>query len=192
MNEIWKSVVGYEGDYEVSSHGRVRSHRLNYRPDFIMTPIVDGQGRLRVDLRRSGRKPKSNSRQIHQLVLEAFTGPCPAGMEGAHNDGNHRNNRADNLRWDTHWNNMQDKREHGTNYQPKGELHHMHKLTDEEVLAIFNMPGTRTEIARVFNVHYTTVCDVKLGRCWSHVTGKIYRKARVTLLDVFRVTRRHR
>jgi hypothetical protein len=51
--------------------------------------------------------------RIHTLVLEAFAGPRPEGMEGCHNDGNPTNNHIDNLRWDTRSANNQDTLRHG-------------------------------------------------------------------------------
>ncbi|QOV97160.1 HNH endonuclease [Rhodococcus pyridinivorans] len=57
------------------------------------------------------------NRKVHRLVLEAFTGPCPDGMVGCHNDGDTTNNRLDNLRWDTPGANNRDKRTHGTDHQ---------------------------------------------------------------------------
>ncbi len=51
---------------------------------------------------------------VHVLVLTAFRGHCPAGMEGCHNDGDPKNNRLSNLRWDTHSANQKDGFRHGT------------------------------------------------------------------------------
>lgn len=56
----------------------------------------------------------TQSLYVHRLVLEAFVGPCPEGMECCHEDGNPGNNKRSNLRWDTHYNNMEDRRKHGT------------------------------------------------------------------------------
>jgi hypothetical protein len=52
--------------------------------------------------------------RVHQAVLLAFIGPRPEGMQGCHGDGNPRNNRLDNLRWDTREANEMDKLRHGT------------------------------------------------------------------------------
>lgn len=57
---------------------------------------------------------------VHRLVLTAFVGPCPEGMEGCHEDGDPSNNRATNLRWDTHKNNQLDMHKHGTCNFKKG------------------------------------------------------------------------
>lgn len=55
------------------------------------------------------------SRRVHLLVLEAFVGPCPPGLEGCHTNGDGLDNKLTNLRWDTHAANMQDRLRHGRN-----------------------------------------------------------------------------
>ena len=121
MPEIWKSVVGYEGLYEVSDQGQVRSLTRNGRRGKILRP---GFGSVRkgceykrqlVILSVSG---KHKTKTVHRLVLEAFVGPRPEGMEGCHNDGNTQNNKLENLRWDTRKNNHADSVKHGTHSPP--------------------------------------------------------------------------
>ena len=120
--EQWRPIPGYEGLYEVSDHGRVRSldrvvrrgaHTLRL-PGEIKALVDNGHGRKRAYLSRDGQMQRP---QVHRLVLETFVGPCPAGMEACHNDGNPANNRLENLRWDTGSENMRDKRRHGTDHQ---------------------------------------------------------------------------
>lgn len=53
------------------------------------------------------------NKYIHRLVLEAFVGPCPDGMEALHSDGNKTNNNVDNLRWGTPSENNRDIVKHG-------------------------------------------------------------------------------
>ena len=55
---------------------------------------------------------KDNSRTVHSLVLEAFTGPCPTGCEGRHLNGQPDDNRWENLVWDTRGDNTRDKKYH--------------------------------------------------------------------------------
>lgn len=115
--EQWLPVVGHEGAYEVSDRGNVRSldreittknGKRYTRRGVALAPRRHTQGYPQVHL--SGR----GSVSIHRLVLEAFIGPCPTGLEACHNDGNPENNHAANLRWDTHAGNMQDRLAHGT------------------------------------------------------------------------------
>lgn len=119
--ETWLPVVGYEGRYEVSSHGRIKSlarrdignGRGGYRdwPEVIRRQFDHKLGykmvRLHLDGHRSGK-------YVHALVLEAFVGPRPDGMYACHSDGNPANNCVDNLRWDTPSANQQDSIRHGT------------------------------------------------------------------------------
>lgn len=109
-------IPGFVG-YAVSKDGHVYSLWLRgARPILLgnrwrrLTPLVNTKDRLFVILRRDG---KRYSRQIHRLVLESYVGPCPAGLEGCHNDGNHRNNDLENLRWGTRQSNCDDRRRHG-------------------------------------------------------------------------------
>lgn len=119
--EIWKPVVGYEGMYEVSDRGRVRSvdrevnagHGKRMIPGVILKPAVKDTGRLQVGLSRRRFKLR---RCVHQLVAEAFLGPKPEGMQVCHNDGNHLNNVVENLRWGTQSENMLDRARHGTDH----------------------------------------------------------------------------
>ena len=118
--EIWKPVVGYEGHYEVSNLGRVRSldrvvirsngrrHRNRGR---VLSQVLNEHGYPTTSLSRSG---KSRRSLTHRLVLTAFVGPCPPDMEGCHNDGNPANPNLTNLRWDTKINNAADRKRHGT------------------------------------------------------------------------------
>lgn len=121
--EEWRPVPGYEGYYEVSSLGRVRS--LDREVSHPTVGIVRRKGKvlaqnplnedgyLGIGLNRDGIKKK---RAVHLLVLEAFTGPRPKGEQACHNDGNNTNNRVENLRWDTPKENVADIKRHGRNY----------------------------------------------------------------------------
>lgn len=122
--EKWLPVVGYEGFYEVSDHGRVRSVDrvitrisrgkavdVHYNSRELSPGSIPPYGYLFIVLSR-GNRP-SNA-LVHALVLEAFVGPCPAGMEARHLDGKPANNQLSNLLWDTHRANCDDRAIHGT------------------------------------------------------------------------------
>jgi NUMOD4 motif/HNH endonuclease len=115
-HETWRPVAGYEGLYEVSDLGRVRSLRRptasGMRGGKILKPIVYSKyGHVRVGLHVNGR---NTLRQVHQLVAEAFIGECPDGMEPRHGDGNAANNAAVNLSYGTKSDNCLDSVRHGT------------------------------------------------------------------------------
>lgn len=103
MMEVWKKVRGYDGRYEVSSLGRVRSY-ANGRWGNKEDPIVLKQrnttnGYLSVYLRKSGGKAKDF--RIHRLVAEAFVSNPDAKPDVNHIDGDKHNNCAENLEWVT-------------------------------------------------------------------------------------------
>jgi hypothetical protein len=108
MTEAWRDVPGYEGLYQVSDCGRVRSFHRGGR---VLRVCPNSTGRLGLVLCLNG---SQRSFQVHRLVMAAFVGPCPDGMEVCHNDGNHLNNRLENLRYGTRSDNQYDRVKHGT------------------------------------------------------------------------------
>lgn len=99
--ERWLPVVGFEGYYDVSNRGRVRSI---YRPGVARTGRVLKKkilpnGYVQVSLSVNG---KVSYRNVHRLVARAFRGPCPEGEEVLHGDDDRANNRLDNLSYGTH------------------------------------------------------------------------------------------
>lgn len=120
--ERWIDIPGYVGTYQVSDMGRVRSldreiMRRNGRPQWwagrLLKPGYGNRGHPWVNLCIEG-KPKSV--YVHALVLLAFVGPRPEGLQCCHNDGNPLNNVPDNLRYDTIVANRQDSIKHGTDH----------------------------------------------------------------------------
>lgn len=116
-NEEWRWVVGYEGYYEVSSLGRVRSvpRIVRYRSGRVAklrgrSLGFDGSTYPRVMLTDGERRA---FRYIHHLVAESFHGVRPDGMEVRHLDGDPTNNAAANLKWGTSSENNDDIVRHG-------------------------------------------------------------------------------
>lgn len=125
--EEWRPVVGFEGLYEVSNHGRLRSvartiTRHNGRtqpiPQRILKLKPNPQGYWRIGLTKE-LADRQVFHFVHRLVLEAFIGPCPDGMQCRHLDGNPGNNFVTNLRWGTSSENNLDKVGHGTHPQAR-------------------------------------------------------------------------
>lgn len=106
----WLPIPGYGGTYEVSDAGDVRSlDRTDpygrRRRGGARKLRVAPSGHLSVALSSNG---ISRTFRVHHLVLEAFVGPRPAGMEGCHWDDDPANNSVGNLRWDTRSANVHD------------------------------------------------------------------------------------
>lgn len=162
MTERWRIIAGFEGLYYVSDLGRVRSVRRYKTPERILVPSRAGKGYCKVCLCRRGEK--YIHRYVHELVLEAFVGPRPDGMEAAHNNGRRDDNKLTNLRWDTRAGNHADKIEHGTMCQ--GETHGRRKLTAPQVITIRASQGTLREIGDKFGVGPMQVHRIKTRENW--------------------------
>lgn len=113
----WRPVIGFEGKYEVGDDGRVRSvERFDasgaHRRSRELRPSRDGSGYLQVVL-CDGRR---HNRKVHRLVLEAWTGPRPRGLQARHLDGNQLNNTRGNLAWGTGSANVNDQVAHGRHH----------------------------------------------------------------------------
>lgn len=136
MDEEWKAVPGYEGLYEVSNFGRVRSHdqvvnRKNGPVNWkgrVLKPQKGSKGHYGVNLHRDG---KSKTHYIHRLVAESFI-PNPEGHPLVrHLDDVKTNNHVSNLAWGTHSDNARDAIRNGRDYNrqrsktgcPKGHLY---------------------------------------------------------------------
>ncbi len=119
---------------------------------------------------------KSHTCGVHRLVLLAFIGPCPAGMESLHENGNRHDNRLANLRWGTKKENAEDRERHGT--AVKGERQHLAKLTETDVRAIRRIFTDErlsfTEIGRRYGVPRRTIACVVRGLTWMHVSDEEY------------------
>lgn len=125
--EIWKPISRYEGFYEVSDKGRVRSldRLVKGRVDNdrlfqgkILSPETTYQGYKRVRLSREG-KPKKFT--VHKLVAQEFIGECPEGLVINHIDENKANNRVENLEYVTQKENVN----HGTGIERRSEPQRM-------------------------------------------------------------------
>lgn len=122
MTEQWLPVVGYEGLYEVSDLGNIRSlDRVTQTPSGgqrryygkLLKPAVLRKGHLMVFLYRSG---QSKPTLVHRAVLTAFIGECPDGMECCHRNDDPQNNRLENLYWGTRSQNQLDRARNGIHY----------------------------------------------------------------------------
>lgn len=118
MSETWLPIPGFEGQYEASSLGHVRSltRVINGRvqPGRVMRAVTDRHGYLIISLRQDGRVTRKG---VHQWVALAFHGEPDPGQEVRHLDGDQLNNIATNLKWGTRSENVQDSVRHGTHYQ---------------------------------------------------------------------------
>lgn len=131
-NEIWRDVVGYEGIYQVSNNGIVKSlKRPNslgvIRKERILKPAINKRGYRFIATQ------DCKSKVIHRLVAEAFIGPAPTEKHII----NHKNaiktdNRVDNLEWVTQRENVIHALKLGLRVTHNGEAHHNASITNKQ------------------------------------------------------------
>jgi hypothetical protein len=169
VKEVWKSIPGFEGSYEVSNLGRVRSlarvimqksrcgrEYVKRVPARILRPGRKTSGHVSVVLGRKG-----GSHDIHILVLETFIGPCPNGMECRHKNGDPADNKLSNLVWGTRGDNIRDKKWHP---RPSG-----YKLSGAQASSIKRQlkggrRGVGRQLAEKYGVAECTISAIKVGR----------------------------
>lgn len=171
--ETWKAIPGYEGKYEVSDQGRVRSLRyVNATVDKPReTPLILKGARHSHGYPMVGLYKDAKQRQdvVHRLVLEAFVGPCPEGHECAHLDGDPSNPALENLAWVTRQENMDHMLQHGT--RRFGSKHHGSKLTEETAALAKELLKTHSQqkVADMLEVSRGAISAIAQGRTWKHV-----------------------
>jgi hypothetical protein len=124
--ERWLPIPGWEGFYEVSDCGRVRSlARMVQRSTGAMHPVksrfltprkATRTEHLSVALTRNN---QCSNHSVHRLVMAAFVGPCPEGLEVLHRDDNPRNNHLGNLRYGTRSENHRDRVRNGIHHNAR-------------------------------------------------------------------------
>ena len=153
--EKWLPIVGHEDTHEVSDQGRVRC---------LHGPLVPA-GRFESGYSRINIAGKSF--RLHRLVLAAFRGPCPEGMEGAHENGVKADCRLSNLAWKTRLANHADKQRHGTT--ARGVRHGLAKLNVSSVLAIRESSASASALSRQYGVSRPIIRSVQQRKTWKHV-----------------------
>jgi hypothetical protein len=157
--ERWKPVCGYEGLYEVSNTGFVRSLTMpvavgrvaRKNPKVLKARSRNDNGYLAVSL--YGIDGKASTKFVHCLMAESFIGPRPEGFQCLHIDGNQNNLTVGNLRWGTPSENQQDRVKHGTDI--RSLKHPLAKLSDDECVEIKKrrqLGEKGVDLAKEFNV----------------------------------------
>lgn len=169
MKEIWKDIEGYDGFYQVSNLGRVRSWK-NARwgrcdKPHSLTLSNHAKGYTMVTLGQYEKKT------VHRLVAEAFI-PNPENKSQVnHINGNKADNRVKNLEWVTNQENRDHAVEHGLHL--KGEDCPQAKLTETDVLDIRAAHNLgcfmQKELAEVWGVHPMTIKDIVNNITWKHL-----------------------
>jgi hypothetical protein len=171
--ETWKDVVGYEGVYQVSNHGRVKriGHARGATPGRILKPAQNLKGYLHVSLSRS---QKRRDAEVHRLVAEAFLWHAPSpDHEVNHKNGNKQDNRVENLEWVTRCQNVQHSVRQLHADRAKGEENGHAKATAREVRRIRQLYASgkysHMQLGEMFGLGHTTIGAIVRRETWKHV-----------------------
>lgn len=162
MTETWKAIAGFEGLYEVSDLGRVKS--LKYGREKIMKPRKNNWGYLQISLCKDGHKKR---KLVHRLVAEAFI-PNPLGLETVnHKDETKTNNTANNLEWMS----MGDNVAYSQPHLAKRRVQMLDKSTGE-LLDTFPSTHDAERVTGIAQTHISQCCKGKLksagGFLWQY------------------------
>lgn len=169
--EKWSPIKGYEGLYEVSSLGRVKSLKRRSRlKDSIMKLVPTGAGYASVGLSRNG---SVKTFAVARLVGEHFIPRLDPGLQINHINGIKTDNHMENLEWVTVSENNKHAHRMGLR-DTHGEGHPSAKLNNAQVYRIRlikevtpNMP--LNILAKMFNITKGSISNIHLGRTWSHI-----------------------
>jgi hypothetical protein len=173
----YKDIPGFPG-YRAGSDGSIWSCRVpgsrNWQTAknpakwrcLVARPSTRGRPRVRIYY---GHKRADVG--VCRLILLAFVGPCPEGMEACHDpDPDPNNNRIENLRWGTRKENAEDRAKHGRS--PEGENNPNHKLTAKDIPEIFaaRVRGeSQSSIGARYGVGQPVISAILLGKRWKHL-----------------------
>jgi hypothetical protein len=170
--EIWKEIQGFEGLYEASTYGRIKS-----LPKFVLNNRGGGYTKEKIkstQLNHKGYETVSLSKNgidkrvfVHRLIALTFISNPDNKPQINHKDGNKLNNHYDNLEWNTNQENQLHAYKTGLNKSHRANV----KLTLEQIESIkkeyIPKVNSQTKIAKKYGVHKSTIQAIISGRNWS-------------------------
>jgi len=186
MEEIWKDIEGFEGLYQASTTGKVRSvdrivphshgNRFRKLVGRELKSHPNHKGYLMLQLSKNGKVIVICN---HRVIATTFIDNPLNLSEINHIDEVKVNNSVDNLEWITHIDNIR----HGTGMERsaksriglamvKGEQCGGAKLKESQVIEILNSSKKSTELAKIFGVDHSQICRIRRRENWKHLTIK--------------------
>jgi predicted XRE-type DNA-binding protein len=185
-SEIWKDIKDFEGIYQVSNMGRVKSvgrlvnsgkgvHSFTIKEKILAVDYSASY--YRVTLSKNGKIKRFS---VHRLVASTFISNPENKPQVNHKDGDKLNNKLDNLEWVTVSENNRHAIDTGLSIPVKGEDHGMCKLKESDILEIRRLYHetnlTQQQIGDMFGIDRKYATEIISGECWKHV--KIYKKTK--------------
>jgi hypothetical protein len=161
--EVWKSVPGYDGIYEVSNHGRfavIKKDGRHLRKLNNKTPYLSVSAKA-----INNNKPKTF--YLHQLVANVFIGNRPDNMVIRHLDGNRYNNKVTNLTYGTPEENYADTRKHKTHKGSNNGRSIFNESSAKAIKYLIEYGIKKQVLADAFGVSLMTIYAINSGRNWS-------------------------
>lgn len=178
INETWKDIEEFEGIYQISNMGNIRSidrtiicknNSLKFLKGKMKKPSSDKDGYQTIILHKNN---KSYNKKIHRLVLNAFE-KNNEELQVNRINGIKSDNRLENLEWVTPKENIEHCKRTGLNHSRIGENHYSSKLTENDVIEIRylceNTNLKHREIAEMYDLSVGHISDIKLKKAWSHI-----------------------
>ena len=175
MKEIWKDIKNYEGRYQISNFGNVRSvtrtvlKRGKYATikGRVLSLNYKSNGYVYIELSKNSKK---KTFRVHRLVAEAFLENKDSKKQVNHKDLNKNNNIVDNLEWSTQSENMNHAYKNGACRNE--EKHHKARLKKQDIIKIrilLNQGLKQRDIAEKFNVSQYTIWAIHNKKTWKYV-----------------------
>jgi hypothetical protein len=168
MKEIWKNIPGYEGLYQVSNLGNIKSL---YRYQKILKPGIRKNGYLHITLCKNKQK---KDELVHRIILKTFDGE--SNLDCNHKNGIKTDNRLKNLEYCTRQENIKHSYNNKLQIPIVGENCSYSKLTEKQVKQVKwifkNVKvkyGYWGKLAKLWGVHPNTLSSVRNNHSWRHI-----------------------
>lgn len=172
MNEEWRDIKGFEGRYQISSLGNLKSLDRNFNNREIkgvsLKPAISSNGYLRTTfcIGRNFRKSFS----VHRLVADAFIPNKDSKiLQVNHKNGNKLDNSVENLEWCTARENIHHAVDLGLFDGLSGESSHLSVYKEEDILKVINylkLGISPSEVARKVKISRSSISKINLGKAW--------------------------
>jgi len=179
MEEIWVDIIGYEGFYQVSNTGKVRSVDRSIKYSNGKVYVYKGK-ELSLKYRKDGyytaclcKNSDEKNLFVHRLIAFAFIPKVDNKPFINHKNGVKTDNRIENLEWCDYSDNNKHAYDTGLNSTLKGEKSHFSKLKSADIYSIRNMYHnwffTKWELADIYKMTYNSIHNILIKKTWFNI-----------------------